>query len=295
MPPPAVQHNKVAYLATAFRDVDADSDLGKVLACLRFMEGLPAFGAYKRRSIEMLRLSQGMSVLDVGCGLGFDVARLSDAVGPQGRAVGVDNSDKLLNAARVAFGEHTGVELCLGDAEALEFADSSFDGVRVDRTLQHVADPQVVISEMHRVLRPNRWAVCAEPDWGTFVIDTSPTTTTAQIVTRWRDGFRNPWIGRQLLHRLRSAGFQNTWVEGFILVADGLDAVDMVYDIRQTMKQLGNDGESLDQLNEWYATLTSRDRENGVLGSVTLFLAGGQKAPDDGAVEQNLKTVPDGD
>lgn len=291
---PTIEHSDIAYLATAFRDVDADSDLGKVLTCLRFMEGLPAFGAYKRRSIEMMRLSSGASALDIGCGLGFDVARLNDIVGPLGRAVGVDNSDKLLSAASGAFEERDGIEWCLGEAEHLEFTDDSFDGVRIDRTLQHVASPQAVIAEMHRVLRPNGWAVCAEPDWGTFVIDTEPTAITTQIVTRWRNGFRNPWIGRQLLRRLRSAGFQNTWVEGFILVADGLDSVDTVYDIQQTMKQLARAGESAAKLDQWYGDLASRDRESGITASVTLFLAGGQKAREGGAGKQGLREAPDG-
>lgn len=291
---PSVEHSDVAYLATAFRDVDADSDLGKVLACLRFMEGLPAFGAYKRRSIEMLHPFPGASILDVGCGLGFDVARLSDVVGPQGRAIGLDNSDKLLSAAKRAFGQRDGIDWHLGDAEGLDFADSSLDGVRVDRTLQHVADPQKVIVEMHRVLRPGRWAVCAEPDWGTFVIDAEPTSTTEQIVTRWRDGFRNPWIGRQLLRRLRNAGFHNTWVEGFILVADGLHAVDMVYDIQQTMKQLSEADGSAETLGEWYEALIARDHQAGVTASVTLFLAGGQKVPEGNASRLSLTAVHDG-
>jgi len=242
----------------------------------------------------MMHLPSGASALDVGCGLGFDVARLNDVVGPPGRAVGVDNSDKLLSAARSAFGERDGIEWCLGDAEHLEFSDSSFDGVRVDRTLQHVSDPQAVILEMHRVLRPNGWAVCAEPDWGTFVIDSDPTDITTQIVTRWRDGFRNPWIGRQLLRRLRNSGFQNTWVEGFILVADGLDAVDTVYDIQQTMGKLAHTGGSTAELNKWYDGLASRDRETGITASVTLFLAGGQKVLEEDDGERSIEEMSDG-
>lgn len=292
---PAIEHNEAAYLATAFRDVDADSDLGKVLTCLRFMEGLPAFGAYKRRSIEMMHLSSGASVLDIGCGLGFDVARLRDIVGPGGRAVGVDSSDKLLGAARGAFGEPAGIEWCLGDAEHLEFSNDSLDGVRIDRTLQHVSHPQAVIGEMRRVLRPNRWAVCAEPDWGTFVIDTDSTAITKQIVTRWSDGFRNPWIGRQLLRRLRSGGFQNTWVEGFILVAEGLDAIDTIYDIQQTRRQLSRAGESSAELDRWYDNLASRDGEEGITASVTLFLAGGQKISDEVPMSESRGSVPDGE
>jgi ubiquinone/menaquinone biosynthesis C-methylase UbiE len=277
-----------AYLATAFRDVDADTDLGKVIACLRFMEGLPSFTAYKRRSIEMLRLENGASALDIGCGLGFDVIRLSDAVGPSGRATGVDLSDKLLTTARQAFGQREGIAWQLGDGEELPAETSSLDAARVDRTLQHVARPQRVIEEMLRVLAPGGWAVCAEPDWGTFVIDAEPVDgVTEHVIDHWRAGFRNPYIGRQLLRRLRTAGFQNTWVEGFILVADGLHAADMVYDIRQTVNKLGVEhADQRDAFSGWYDKLMARDRAEGILASVTLFLAGGQKGEPTGSEQR---------
>jgi SAM-dependent methyltransferase len=274
---PSLEYSQSAYLARVFRDVDADSDLGKVLACLRFMEGLPAFNAYKRRSIEMLHLNDGEAALDIGCGLGFDVARLGAVVGPDGRAIGLDSSEKLLTAAKQAFDDQRALEWILGDGTDLPLPENSLDGIRVDRTLQHVEHPQRVIEQMHRVLRPNRWAVCAEPDWGTFVLDVEPSGAADLVVQQWSEGFRNPHMGRQLLRRLRDAGFQNTWVEGFILVADGLQAINMVYDLHQTVKRVSADDNGTD-VDGWYQGLRARNEQSGVVGSVTLFLAGGQKA-----------------
>jgi ubiquinone/menaquinone biosynthesis C-methylase UbiE len=44
----------------------------------------------KRKSIDMLRLQPGGSVLDVGCGLGGDAEIILGAVGAAGRVVGID-------------------------------------------------------------------------------------------------------------------------------------------------------------------------------------------------------------
>jgi len=211
-------------LATGFRDVDSDSDIGKLTTCLRFVDTLPSFQAYKKMSVERLRLKPGDRVVDIGCGLGFDVPRLADMVAPGGSSLGIDISEKLLNAAKRAFGHHEGVSFQQGDIHNLEIPANSVDAIRVDRTLQHVQDPQRVISEMVRVLKPGARLVCAEPDWSTFVIDAENDEMTDLVIQTWKSSFRNPHIGRQLLRRIRAEGIQNIWADGFILLADGVKA-----------------------------------------------------------------------
>lgn len=272
------------YLATGFRDVDDSANVGKLVSCLKFMQGLPSFIAYKRRSIERLYLRPGNTAVDLGCGLGFDVPKLSEAVAPGGKAIGIDLSEKLLDAAKRMFtnvesaGFQAGIEFVQGDIHALSLAANSVDGIRIDRTLQHVENPQQVISEMVRVTKPGGWVVCAEPDWFTFVIDADNPELTDRIIARWQKGFRNPRIGRQLLRRIRSEKLQNTWAEGFILLADGLDAVNIVYDIFATADKLkAEDSKTADELEKWVENLRLRDKVEGITASVTLFLSGGQK------------------
>jgi ubiquinone/menaquinone biosynthesis C-methylase UbiE len=265
-------------LATSFRDVDNNSDIGKLTACLRFMEGLPSFNAYKKISIEKLRLKQGDRAVDVGCGLGFDVSRLANVVSPGGTSIGIDISEKLLDAARRAFGDSPGVSFEQGDVHNLEIPANSVDGIRVDRTLQHVQDPQKVISEMVRVLKPGGWLVCAEPDWSTFVIDSDNEEMTDLVAQTWKRGFRNPHIGRQLLRRVRAAGLKNTWADGLVLLADGMTAADIVFDIYATVEKVtaGNEEQAMN-LDAWVNELQKEEDHNGVTAFVTIFLAGGQK------------------
>src|SRR5215472_6955259 len=53
----------------------------------------------KRKSIDMLRLQTGSSVLDVGCGLGRDAEIISAVVGREGRVVGIDRDQDLVAKA----------------------------------------------------------------------------------------------------------------------------------------------------------------------------------------------------
>jgi ubiquinone/menaquinone biosynthesis C-methylase UbiE len=60
-----------------------DSDSGEVA---RYLElGTRLLDVMKRKSIDMLRLQPGASVLDVGCGLGRDAEAIVAIVGPAGR------------------------------------------------------------------------------------------------------------------------------------------------------------------------------------------------------------------
>ncbi len=104
----------------------------------------------------------GREVLEVGCGTGLLLrafARLAR------RAVGVDLSPKMLEAARAR-----GLEVVEGSATALPFAGASFDLAVSFKTLPHVPDLAQALAEMARVVRPggllivelyNPWSVRA--------------------------------------------------------------------------------------------------------------------------------------
>lgn len=267
------------YLATGFRDVDGEADVAKMAACLRFMQDLPSFLAYKARSYQLMRLQPGQAVADLGCGLGFDLSELARRVRPGGRVVGLDSSRRLLAQAREAVGGLEEVELVRGDLQALDWPEGSFHSVRVDRTLQHLADARRAIGEMHRALRPGGWLVAAEPDWGTLVMDCPDIPTSELVARRWGLSFRNPHIGRALPRLFREEGLRDIEVEGFLLLAQGVEDVDRVFDLRRTVALMQEEGQDHDgRLANWLEALGGQDAGTGVSASVTLFLARGRKA-----------------
>ncbi|HLL91471.1 MAG TPA: class I SAM-dependent methyltransferase, partial [Solirubrobacteraceae bacterium] len=67
-----------------------------------------------------------------------------------------DQSEAMLAGARRRFetSKRADVELLLGQAEALPFADGSFDALTFTYLLRYVDDPRATVAELARVLRP---------------------------------------------------------------------------------------------------------------------------------------------
>jgi hypothetical protein len=73
----------MTYLATGFRDADAEADVGKLVDCLEFLDDLPCFRAYKERSIDALCLTKAARAIDLCCGLGRDLLRMRRRAPPR--------------------------------------------------------------------------------------------------------------------------------------------------------------------------------------------------------------------
>ena len=97
--------------------------------------------------LEAARIGPEMRVLDLACGPGFISAAIAE-LGAQ--PVGLDFSSAMVGLARAG---HPGLRFEEGDAEALPFADGSFDAVVGNFGIHHVPDPLRALCEAHRVLR----------------------------------------------------------------------------------------------------------------------------------------------
>ena len=261
------------YLARGFRHVDAAA-VDKMARCLAYMDGLPEFQQYKTTILEMMKPQPGFLVADLGCGLGFDVRRLSKLVGPEGRAIGVDASLTLIESARAASEGFPAVEFIQADIQKLPFASGSFHSFKVDRTLQHVERPQAVLSEISRTMRPGGRLVCADPDWGTFAIEASSLGNAQHPVARrvaqlWSQDIRNPRIGRDLRKLLVETGFVDLEVSERVLSTPAFESSDIVFDISQSALRLAASSGS-DEPLVWLAKL--REGVSPVCCSVTLVI-----------------------
>jgi demethylmenaquinone methyltransferase/2-methoxy-6-polyprenyl-1,4-benzoquinol methylase len=77
----------------------------------------------RRRTVEALGLRPGGTVVDVACGTGLNFSLLEEAIGPEGRIVGVDLTDAMLAQAeeRIEANGWRNVGLVQADAAAFEF------------------------------------------------------------------------------------------------------------------------------------------------------------------------------
>jgi SAM-dependent methyltransferase len=98
-------------------------------------------------------LRPGLSVLDVGCGTGAITAGIARAVGAEGRVVGVDRDERLLELAREKHRACSNLQFEQADATTLSHR-AQFDIVTAARTLQWISEPGLAISKMKEAAKP---------------------------------------------------------------------------------------------------------------------------------------------
>jgi ubiquinone/menaquinone biosynthesis C-methylase UbiE len=101
-------------------------------------------------------LPAGATVVDIGCGAGMDLLLAARAVGPEGRAIGVDMTESMAERARSAARAlgAAQVEVRIGDALDLPVESESVDFVISNGVLNLAPDKQRAFSEVARVLKP---------------------------------------------------------------------------------------------------------------------------------------------
>jgi demethylmenaquinone methyltransferase / 2-methoxy-6-polyprenyl-1,4-benzoquinol methylase len=111
---------------------------------------------WRERTADRAELSPGDSALDVCCGTGDLAIELRRRVGPEGRVVGCDFSQPMLEIARTkaVHAEMADVQFDWADALDLPYKDDTFDAVTVGFGVRNLADLDQGLREMARVLKP---------------------------------------------------------------------------------------------------------------------------------------------
>ena len=103
-------------------------------------------------------------MLDVGCGPGYFARLLAEAVGPEGRVVGIDPSPEMIAYASRKAGHASNCQFRVGTAESLDLPAEQFDVVVSSLVMHHLPEDLRVpaLREMRRVLRPGATLLVAE-------------------------------------------------------------------------------------------------------------------------------------
>lgn len=271
------------YLSTGFRDVDGRMDRDAYFACLSLLDSLPYFAEYKRKSYELLRLEQGMTILDAGCGLGDDAFRIADMVMPGGKVVALDSSVAMIEKAKLQEpAVRSAVQFCTGDVRALPLADNSFTRCRIDRTLQHIGQPERAVSELVRVLEPAGLLLAYDNDWGTFSVTSCDREITRTLENFWCDSFTNSWIGRDLCDLFISSGLSDVKAYPSVSVIRDFETADRVYNLRETARKAAEEGViSVVQERRWIEELINRAGKGSFFASLTAYTVVGRKDDDE--------------
>ncbi len=138
------------------------------------VEAILALGTgrwYRGQALKRAGLAPGMRTLDVGVGTGLVARAAAEIVGNASLVTGIDPCLGMMKEARVP----NGVNLALGRAEEIPFADDSFDFLSMGYALRHISDLSVAFREFYRVLKPGGRICLLEisapkSPWGRFCL-----------------------------------------------------------------------------------------------------------------------------
>jgi len=130
--------------------------------------GISSLETRTKEAVKLLNLERGDLVVDIGCGTGLNFALLQEAIGPEGRIIGVDLTDAMLDQARQRVAEHgwKNVELVQSDATQYVFP-TQVDSIISTFALTFVPDCERVIQNGCRALAPGRQWVVLDMAWPT--------------------------------------------------------------------------------------------------------------------------------
>jgi ubiquinone/menaquinone biosynthesis C-methylase UbiE len=112
------------------------------------------------RYVWAAQAAAGCHVLDAGCGIGYGAAIMLSA----GAATvsGIDISEQAI--AEALSSQVDGATFVVGDIQQMPFEDSSFELVVCFEAIEHVADQNVALDEIRRVLRTDGVLLISSPN-----------------------------------------------------------------------------------------------------------------------------------
>jgi demethylmenaquinone methyltransferase/2-methoxy-6-polyprenyl-1,4-benzoquinol methylase len=182
--------------------------------------------AYRRRAVQELRLRPGATVVEIGCGTGLNFPLIEQAIGPDGRIVGVDLTDAMLARAqqRVRVNGWRNVELVQADAGSYLFP-TGVDAILSTFALSLVPECGSVITRGSTALSPGGRSVVLDlkvpdryPAWLVPVLlpIVRPFAVTEDVIAR------RPWD--TIRTAMQASLVECTWAElffGFSFLSTG--------------------------------------------------------------------------
>jgi SAM-dependent methyltransferase len=173
--------------------------------------------AWRQRALDAWRsagIGVGQTVLDIGCGPGYASLDLAELVGPSGRVVAIDKSERFLRALDAACRERRvgNITAHAADLDANEFPDVIADRAWCRWVFAFVKNPRAVLARAAAALAPDGVIVLHEyfnySTWRAAPPCSELEEFVNAVMASWRDNGGEPDIALWLPRWLEELGFR---------------------------------------------------------------------------------------
>lgn len=196
----------------------------------------------KEQTYAPFLTQKGGIIADIGCGTGLDAVNLATLVDDSTKVIGLDHDEQLMAAAKEQNQSKANLSFVRSDAGSLPFQDGELSGLRNERLIQHLANPEAVYQEFFRVLKPGAPAVFVETDWNSLAIYNGGEAVKAKLLHFLT--FRrvpNGNAASKAAQQLSNIGFTNISVKIFPLVSYDLLAASSMIQLEWALQQMENE------------------------------------------------------
>lgn len=228
----------------------------------------------REQTLQRMAVQQGEHVLDAGCGTGFLLLDIAQAVGAKGAATGCDFSNDMLAIAREYTADYPHVSLNQASVTDLPYQRECFDQVVSTQTLLYVEQVEQALTEMWRVLKPGGQITIVETDWRGLVLNSDDHAITQQMTAGWDAAVASPNLPPRLKPLLTGAGFSSVNVHAIPIIEHDYVAGGYCADMLQWMADYAvKQGRcSQDQADGWLSQFPRLAEKNGFFFCINRFL-----------------------
>ena len=197
-------------------------------------------------SLLDLESERRYDILDLGCGSGDFLARVSGNLSPGSTLTGMDAMKQHIDQARKSY-PHIDFRQ-EGFIDSFSFPDAAFDIVVSVDTLECIPNKTALVAEVARVLRPTGTIIFAHWDWDTQVYNSEYKEVIRKFVAEfsdWQQGWMDAsdgQMGRRLWGVFEGCGLFTGAMESFTLLETQYEKGEYGFDRLQDLAGLVKTG-----------------------------------------------------
>jgi SAM-dependent methyltransferase len=195
-------------MSDPFADVDAaPPEMIEIIAsALEARAADPSMSPVIDAYLEALEVPDGALVVDIGSGTGGVTRQIAGRF-PAATVMGLEPSAALTRKAEALAGSLPNLSFAVGDGTALGLDDASADVAILHTVLSHVPEPDLLVAEAARILRPGGTLVICDADFSKASMGVVPGDPLESCAKAFVSGaVTDPWLTGKLRPMLRAAG-----------------------------------------------------------------------------------------